>query len=138
MFFQGRIATMKTIGVLGFSSCGYFWPGGLLAAEGAPRETEDESIARWVGPTHRCDCKYSYVGESQGLKGGLSESTGCPELRSVYKVLAVMEDEEWDSLVRRTKDGVQTSKLFNQDEPTFENMQATLRDIRTLANGALA
>ena len=119
MFFQDRETTMRGIAELGSMACTYA-PGALGAEE-------------WVKPTARCDCKYGIDRSNRRFAGG--EQTGCPELKSVWAVLDAMSDEEWDLMVRRTG-GVQTRKLFNADEPSFEQMAAALRDIETLARQA--
>jgi hypothetical protein len=96
---------------------------------GGEPETEDQSIARWIAPGHRCDCKYSYAGVSQGLKGGHSENTGCPELRSVYKALHLVTDEEWEELARRA-DGMITLSFFSPERgPTRDRALLAIRQI---------
>jgi hypothetical protein len=46
----------------------------------------------------RCDCKYG----AEGFGGLLGEQTGCPELRSVYTLVATMTDAEWADLIERS------------------------------------
>ena len=108
MFFRSQGETLAGLRVVGASRCGY---------SHKAEEWEDRP----------CDCKY-------GVKAthGTFEATGCPEVRSAYKLVKALAPEEYDALVRRVG-GAQTDKLFNQDEPTFEQMQAALRDIETIA-----
>ena len=113
MFFQSQATTLSGIRAVGASRCGYAY------------KAED-----W--DDRPCDCKYGVGAAGRGM---MSEATGCPELRSAYKLIAALSPEEYDALVRRVG-GAQTDKLFNADEPTFEQMQATLRDIETMARNA--
>ena len=83
MFFKSRERTMAAIANLGSLKCAY------LPGHGDP--------VAW--PTSRCDCKYGFTVASKPY----SEQTGCPEMRSVYKVLEAMTDEEWSDFVTRAR-----------------------------------
>lgn len=50
-----------------------------------------------ANPPQFCDCKY---GENDKFKG---EKNGCPELRLVAHLLAVMTEEEYKSLLSRSE-----------------------------------
>jgi hypothetical protein len=47
-----------------------------------------------------CDCKYGFQGKSN--QGCASESTGCPELRTVLTLLKNMTNEEYTEILKRT------------------------------------
>lgn len=42
---------------------------------------------------NRCDCKYGGPNEDFRWRGG--EQSGCPELRSLYRIVEMMTDDEW-------------------------------------------
>jgi hypothetical protein len=92
MFFRDRGETLAGLAQLGGSLCGYTW-----------------DPADWLGV--RCDCKYGGpVLSTPGRPPRLSERTGCPELRSVYKVVAALTDQEWKDLLTRAG-GITTGDL---------------------------
>lgn len=80
MFFQSREDTRAVIGKLQVMACAYsiIVPPGLKQAR-------------------TCDCKYGGTNLMKGTEAG----NGCPELRSVDEILAVMTDREWNMLTKR-------------------------------------
>lgn len=95
MFMQDRQRMIESVIIMGAHQCGYFWHEGR-----DPHE--------WIKSL--CDCKY---GASNFTKRDrLGEGTGCPELRSVHKILTTLTDEEWDELVIRAG-GIQSKNLFS-------------------------
>lgn len=73
MFGCSRAAALAAIEGFGHESCNYAAPGEWLAT--------------------RCDCKYG------GPTGRMGEQTGCPELRTLHKVVSEIPDEHWDALL---------------------------------------
>ena len=80
MFFQSRKQTLDVIAKLQHMACAY----SLLYETGA-------------NVNIKCDCKYGGTNLMKGTETG----NGCPELRSVAEILAVMTDFEWKRLVKR-------------------------------------
>lgn len=85
MFGGTRDETLTTLAKLGGSVCCY--------------------AGQW--PLNTCDCKYGGP-ETRTVKGiggkvfpMMSEQTGCPELRTLYTIVAAMTDAEWDDLSHR-------------------------------------
>jgi hypothetical protein len=70
---------LEEIARVGSSLCGYTLPGG-----------------DWTKV--RCDCKFGGPRPDVAVGG---EQTGCPEIRSVYRLISAMTDQEFDQLVIR-------------------------------------
>lgn len=87
MFYGSRKECLELLRLVGATQCCYAGP--------------------W--PDNLCDCKYGVEGvEGLGRKvmpqhSILTEHTGCPELRSIYRVIESMSNEEWEDLTRREK-----------------------------------
>jgi hypothetical protein len=87
MFFRDRDETLAGLAKLGGSLCAYTW-----------------DPDTWL--TTRCDCKYG--GPLRDRPQG--EQTGCPELRSIYTVIAALTDEQWKAALNRAG-GITTAQL---------------------------
>jgi len=65
-----------------------------------------------------CDCKYGYQGK--GNQRYASESTGCPELRTVLMLLKNITDEEYREILKRTNN-IMLEDLRKYIEETNKN-----------------
>lgn len=91
MFARDRTEMLEVLGRMGAAVCPY----SLGGADG------------WLDT--RCDCKYggeAFGYQPRGTFGGrplpyCGEQTGCPELRLLYAVVAVMTDDEWRGAYER-------------------------------------
>lgn len=88
MFMASREVVLDYLARLGSQACCY------MPSHGNP--------AVWAGPTHGCDCKYGHdpLGPAPAFHGQ-SEQTGCPELRTVHRLIATMGPAEYALLMMR-------------------------------------
>lgn len=84
----------------------------------------------------RCDCKYGVAEAAQWPS--LRETTGCPELRSLYAVISAMDDDEWYRLVMRANgtprgavlDGDDIGQRLHQAQAAAAMAEANIGEVR--------
>jgi hypothetical protein len=79
MFVKGKKELLETMVLLQRNHCSY----------------DFYRIDHESKPPIMCDCKYGFVGKTNG------EQTGCPELRCVVELLKAMTDEEYGNILSR-------------------------------------
>lgn len=92
MFIRGRSEILKVVSDIQRSHCCY-----------------DMGFSE--KPPSFCDCKYGFSLEYH-KKGRLGEQTGCPELRCVAALLSNMTDEEYDSIMSRDANNIDSDKFL--------------------------
>lgn len=93
MFYGERQECLAVLKLVGRESCQYGGP--------------------W--PDNICDCKFGVKGkpmfhefvgsdlEQIRDRSQTSEQTGCPEIRSIYRIIEKMTDAEWDEIRDRSR-----------------------------------
>ena len=84
MFMGSRYECLHTIAMAGSAYCCYL-----------PGHKNPE-----IWPVSLCDCKY--CGPTTFGDSNFSEKTGCPEMKTLYRIVEALNDEEWEELIKQS------------------------------------